>query len=571
MILSNPSITLVETWEEAEEFRRWLGERRPILAIDTETTGLEWWTPHFLRTTQFGDGERAFVLPQEWWGKLVKDTIEGYDREIVAHNAKFEYHAFESAGIKLPTRMLHDTQFLGWLSNPAERAALKSLAIRHVDSRAGFPEYAKNKYFKQNKVGWDNCPVDALPYWFYGGWDPIITARMWEYLQPWRGAAYDLEMELLPLVCRMESAGMAIDYDYVDTTRVAWREEMDDLLGRCREYGLGNPGSGPQLEAALRAEGWEPEDFTATGRAKLNKGILAGIPHELGDLVIQYKRLQKWDSAYLRNFQDWNDDGRVHANIKQCEARTGRMSVVNPALQTIPRGRTIRDCFIPGPGSQLITIDYAQIELRLLAHFSQDGRMIEQFRAGEDLHNNLALAIYGEGFSADQRSTAKNSWFSKAYGASVEKFAETAGILVEDAQSIYDGLDETYPGIKSFQDLCIQTGRARLKEEGRAYIRLDDGTELPADDDAIYALVDFALQGTAAKILKRAAVNLDNAGLGDALRMFVHDEVIAEVPSDEAEDWKREAEALMTDLDTYAVPILVEGVVCPTSWGSKYE
>ncbi len=567
----NPTVTLVETLEEANSFRSWLGQRRPILAIDTETTGLNWWEPHFLRTTQFGDGEQAWVLPQEWWGKLVKDSIEGYNGAIVGHNIKFEMHAFESAGIQMPRSRLEDTQFLGWLSNPAERAGLKPLSIRHVDPRAGFPEYLKNKYFRENKVSWHNVPVDALPYWFYGGWDPIITARMWEHLQPWRGRAYDLEMTLLPVVADMESAGMGVDHEYVSQTRAAWREEMDALLVQLQKYNLSNPNSGPQVEASLKGEGWEPEAFTKTGRAKLDKGILLGIPHEIGDLVIQYKRLSKWDSTYLRNLQTWDDNGRVHANIKQCEARTGRMSVVNPPLQTQPRGPIIRDCFVPGDGQSLLTIDYAQIELRLLAHYSADTRMLEQFRAGEDLHNQLAAAIYGTGFTKEQRTTAKNSWFSKAYGASVEKFAETAGIEVGQAQAIYDGLDTTYPGIREYQDRTIDIGKTRLALEGKGYVRLDDGTELPADDDAQYALVDFELQGTAAKILKRAAVSLDNAGYGKYLRMFVHDEVIAEVPTAEAEEILHGMVEVMNDPDTYSVPLLVEGEVCPASWGSKYR
>lgn len=566
----NPTVTLVETWEEASAFRRWLGERRPILAIDTETTGLEWWTPNFLRTTQFGDGEQAFVLPQEWWGKLVKDSIENYDGDIVAHNAKFEYHAFESAGIRMPTKRLQDTQFLGWLSNPAERAGLKPLSIKYIHPAAGFPEYLKDKYFRENKVSWHNCPIDALPYWFYGGFDPIITARMWDELQPYRGQAYDLEMELLPLVCRMESAGMAIDHDYVSTMRAEWREEMDVLLARCREYGLDNPGSGPQLEAVLRFNGWEPQDFTDTGRAKLDKGILAGIPHELGDLVIRYKRLQKWDSSYLRNFQDWDDDGRIHGNIKQCEARTGRMSVVNPALQTIPRGPVIRNAFIPGDGASLITVDYAQIELRLLAHFSQDPRMIEQFRAGYSLHKLLATQLWGESYDLEQYSITKNSWFSKAYGASVETFANTAGIPVEKAQGIYDGLDLEYPGISRLMNEVIDVGKTRAKLEGVGYVELFDGTRLPSDLGAEYALTDYLLQGTAAKILKRAAVHLDNAGLGDYMRMFVHDEVIFEVPTGEVEEFVPAAVELMSDPDTYLVPIEVEATVCPGSWGSKY-
>jgi DNA polymerase-1 len=540
------------------------------MGIDTETTGLKWWTPNFLRTTQFGDAEQAWVLPQQWWGRLVKDSIENYTGPIVAHNAKFEMHAFASAGIQMPSAKLEDTAFLAWLSDPSKRSGLKPISDRMLGHWAGFPEYLLKEYFRKNKVSWDTVPLEAEPYWFYGGWDPILTCQMWEKLQSYRGEAYDLEMALLPLVCKMETSGMGIDYEYVQGLRSEWAEEMASLRLACQSYGLNNPGSGPQIEAALRGEGWEPEAFTPTGRAMLNKGILSGIEHELGDIIIQYKRLQKWDSTYLKQFQEREDNGRVHGDIKQCEARTGRMSVVGPPLQTLPRGPIIRNCFVPGNGKTLVTVDYAQIELRLLAHYSRDPRMIEQFQAGLSLHKLLAKQLWGEEYDLEQYIITKNSWFSKAYGAGVEKFAETAHIPVGVAQGIYDGLDEEYPGIAGLQDEIIELGRRRLAEEGRAYVRLSDGTCLPADDDAVYALVDYQLQGEAAKILKRAAVSLDNAGLGDSLRMFVHDEVVAEVEAEDQEEWTKEAQSIMENLTDYRVPITVEATACPTSWGSKY-
>lgn len=197
--------------------------------------------------------------------------------------------------------------------------------------------------------------------------------------------------------------------------------------------------------------------------------------------------------------------------------------------------------------------------------------MIDQFLAGEDLHNKLATAIYGPDFTSAQRTTAKNSWFSKAYGASVQKFADTAGIELELAESVYAALDTEYPGIAAFQNYVIDTGKERLRSEGRGYIRLSDGTELPSDPGEEYALVDYVLQGEAAKIMKRAAVGLDNAGFGDWMRMFIHDEVVFEIPKDVVAEAQREIEVVMSDADTYAVPINVEGTLCPTSWGSKYS
>lgn len=569
----DPKITLVETLDEAMEFKRWLGERRPILGLDTETTGLHWWNPHFLRTTQFGDGEQAFVLPQEWWGKLVKDSIEQYEGEILGHNIKFEMHALASAGITLNPSKLHDSKVAAWLLDPADktRNSLKMLSVKHVAKWAAYPEYLKDKYFRQNKVSWDTVPVDALPYWFYGGLDPILTCRLWDTVGHYSTtSAYQSEMALLPVVYRAERAGMRIDHEYITGLRSEFGEEMVVLKAKAKAYGLENPASNQQIEAALKSalDGWEPEHFTPGGRAQLNKTILAGIPHELGDIVIQYKKLQKMDSSYLKNFQKMADGDLLHGSINQLEARTGRMSVTQPALQTIPRGPAIRDCFIAEENCSILSIDYAQIELRLLAHYSQDGRMIEQFLAGDDLHNMLATSIFGAGFTKPQRTVAKNSWFSKAYGAGVEKFAETAGVTVDFAQSIYDGLSTAYPGIQGLQDYVIDTGRARLAEEGRAYVRLADGTELPADDDSIYALVDYLLQGTAGKVLKRAIVDLDAAGLGEYIRMPIHDEVIFQLPLDIAEEVERTACEVMTNHD-YAVPLPVDATGGLTRWGDK--
>lgn len=567
----NPAITLVETLDEALAFKRWLGERRPIMGLDVETTGLNWWEPHFLRTTQFGDGDQAWVLPQEWWGKLVVDSLKEYTGPIVGHNIKFEMHALEGVGVRLNPAQLHDTKVAAWLLNPADkyRNGLKLLSTQHVAPWAAYPEYLKDKYFRQNKVSWATVPVDALPYWFYGGLDPILTCRLWEEVGHYATTSpYQQEMALLPIVQRAERAGMRVDLGLVGRMRSEYAEEMAELKLRCQQYGLENPGSGPQIEAALKGEGWEPEDWTPTGRAKLNKTILAGIPHELGDLVIQFKKLQKLDSSYLKNFETKADGDLLHGHINQLEARTGRMSVTQPALQTIPRGPVIRDCFIADEGCTIMSIDYAQIELRLLAHYSQDPRMIEQFLAGEDLHNMLATSIFGPDFTKPQRTVAKNSWFSKAYGAGVEKFAETAGCTVDFAQSIYDGLSEAYPGIQGLQDYVIETGRARLKEEGRGYVRLFDGTELPMDDDAIYAGVDYLLQGTAGKVLKRAMVDLDAAGLGSLIRMPIHDEVIFQVPKEDEEEAKALACQVMTNYD-YAVPLLVDAVSGLKRWGDK--
>lgn len=569
----DPKITLVETLDEALAFRRWLGERRPILGLDTETQGLHWWEPHFLRTTQFGDGEQAWVIPQEWYGKLVKDSIESYDGPIVGHNIKFEMHALAGAGIKLNPAQLHDSKIAAWMLNPADKTknALKSLATKHVATWAGYPEYLKDKYFRTNKVNWATCPVDAVPYWFYGGLDPIITCKLWEKVGHYSTTeAYQQEMALLPIIWRAERAGMRIDLDYISKMRTEWAVEMIELKARCQEYGLNNPASNVQIEASLKGEGWEPEDFTATGRAKLNKTILAGIPHELGDLVIQYKRLQKWDSSYLKNFQRMADGDLLHGSINQLEARTGRMSVTQPALQTIPRGPVIRDCFIAEEGSSLWAIDYAGVEARLFAHYSEDEDYRQVFRDGLDPHTYTAQQVFGvEKPTPQQRQIAKNVTFALLYGAGADKIAETAGIPVDEADTFMSFYHGKFPAAQRLMDRVIGVGEARLAQEGRAYIRLYNGIELPADDDGVYALTNYLIQGSSALVLKKAMLDLDTAGYGEFIRMPIHDELVLQIPNGNV-DFLPEICAIMEDSETYTVPLACEVSGPLKRWGDKY-
>ena len=277
-------------------FRSWLGERRPILGIDTETTGLQWWTPNFLRTVQFGDGATGWTLPYGWWGKLIKDSLADYDGAVVFHNAKFDLHAMASAGLSLrPGVRIHDTKMMSWLMEPPAKHGLKALATKYIDKDCGIFEAQMKAGFSANGWDWATVPVEWTPYWAYAATDPVFTARLAEKFWPEVNAAgyraaYDTEMQVQMIAYRMEERGMRIDVDYTARTLEKMLNRLSVIGNELHTAGVERPGSNLLIQAALQAEGWEPDDWTPTGNAKLTADILKGIDSDIAPLVLEIGR-----------------------------------------------------------------------------------------------------------------------------------------------------------------------------------------------------------------------------------------------------------------------------------------
>lgn len=559
----NADLRLVETLEDAMAFRTWLGQRRPVLGLDTETTGLHWWTPNFLRTVQFGDGETGWCLPYPWWGKLIADSLAAYDGPVAFHNAKFDLHALESAGLGLkPGVRIHDTKMMSWLLDPPARHGLKPLSVRHIDKNAAVLEAAMNSGFKKNGWDWASVPFEYTPYWAYAASDPVFTARLAEKFWPqvnnmgYRDA-YDTEMQVQMIAHGMESRGMRIDLAYTEETLADYLHRLEIIGNKLHDYGIEKPGSNDLITAALQAEGWEPEDWTDTGKAKLTKDILQGIDHAIAPFVLEYRKLKKLTGSYLSNFLEKRDGEYLHASINTLAARTGRMSVSEPALQTLPRGPEIRRCFLPSEGHKIISVDFDQIEARLFAAFAQEPAMLEAIAAGVDLHTLVAEAV------GIPRQAAKAVNFGKLYGAGAEKIADTAGTTVEAAEVFLQMYEERFPGTVTFME-----GVARSFINGRPGVRLGDGRVLPGDEGKEYALTNYTIQGTAALVLKQKLIDLDNSGLADYLVMPIHDEFVLDAPKAEAEDLCRAVEQVCFD-NSYGVDLTASGDVWD-NWGEKY-
>jgi DNA polymerase-1 len=298
--------------------------------------------------------------------------------------------------------------------------------------------------------------------------------------------------------------------------------------------------------------------------------------------VLEVRHKDKMSNSYFKNFLEMNNDGIVHPSVKTMGARTGRMSVTNPALQTIPKDDAmgVRKAFVPrNPGDVLISCDYSQVEMRLLAHFSGDPALQEAFkeadRTGGDFFVSIGRQVYNDpNFSKKdpRRGLMKGVMYGAAYGSGIQKMADTAGVSFEEMKKVADDIFEAYPGIKAFMTDTENLGTQREEAEGIGYIVTQTGRRIPADKGKLYTLTNYTLQGTAAELMKKAIVRLDAAGYGEFMQMAIHDEMIFSMPEHMVEAALPEIEALMSYCNgEFAVDLPAEPeVIGSSNWGQKY-
>lgn len=546
--------------------KRWLGERRPVLGFDTETEGLFWWREN-LRLVQFGDAKTGWSIPFDDWKGLVKECLRDYEGPIVGHNVRFDQrYLAQYTGITLGTDQVHDTMLLAHLLAPNERLGLKNLAARLIDPNAVAGEAMLQEAMNKNKWTWKTVPIELPAYWAYGALDAILSAQLWELMIPQvrelgMESMYDLERATSSVLFGMEMTGARIDVEYCETKYerlIAYHEQMQHWCQS--EYGV-HPGSNKDVTGRLTRDGVELTSRTPGGALRLDMEVLEALEHPLAAAVLNTRKAQKIANTYFKNFLELRDGDVLHMMIRQVGARTGRMSITEPALQTLPRGDVVRNAFIPRDDHKLLSIDFEQVEMRLFAHFANEEQMIERIRAGYSLHTIVAQEVYDLGDAEPSRAqyqVTKSANFCRVFGGGSRKFAQTAGISEAEGKAFYEKYEIMFPGATKFQHDLEEVMRGRLKEEGKAWVRTPFGRRLVVDNDRLYAGVNFLIQATAADVFKRALVNLDLVELGPTLRLPVHDEVIMEVPTDEAFEMRARAIPAMEDRTNFKVPLAVD-------------
>lgn len=603
--LGDVKLHLVDSVEKADAFIRWLGERRPhnAIAVDTETgelpggqrsDALSPWHGQ-LRLVQVGDGQQGWSIPWQEWSGVFYEAMDKFDGPLVCHNIAFEARWFAvQSRWDIPWHRSHDTMIMAHVIDPLGSGALKQLAALYVDGRAVALQETLDVKLIENGWTWGTVPVSFEPFWAYGALDTVLTMRLWEMFWEKCGPtgpynrAYELEMAARKIVTRMEINGARVDLEYS-------KKKFDELNAYSESvktwakqtYNGTSISSNVQLVRLFESLGAEITEFTPTGQKSATKDQLKLLAingndevKNLAEVVLKQRKADKLANTYFANFLSENVNGVVHPSVKTLGARTSRMSIQNPALQTLPKGDdTVRTAFIPKDEDHvIITSDLDQVEFRLFASLSQDENLIALFNradaTGSDPFTEIGREIYNDPSmqrSDKRRNLIKGTIYGRLYGAGVAKQALTAGVPEPQMRSVSDTLDLRFPGMSMFQKKIEDVGMRRLKAEGQGYVYTWTGRRLPCDEDRVYSLLNYLVQGSAAEVFKANLVKLDQADLTELLIVPVHDEIVLNAPRKDAEEIKKVVQECMTTREGWAVP-LTAGIDGPLeNWGVKYR
>ncbi len=603
--LQDVQLHLIDNVDKAREFLSWLGERRPhnAIAIDTETGelpggvrdhALSPWHGQ-LRLVQVGDGKQGWAIPWKEWSGVFYEAMSKFDGPIVCHNIAFEARWFDiRSDWKLPWHRAHDTMIMAHIIDPLGSGALKRLAALHVDGRAVALQESLDIELIKNGWTWGTVPTNFQPYWAYGALDTVLTMRIWEMFYEKCGPggpynkAYELEMATRRIVTRMEINGARIDLDYS-------RKKFDELTAYSESvktwakqtYNGASISSNMQLVRLFEGLGAEITEFTPTGNKAVTKDQLKLLTitgndeaRNLAEITLKQRKADKLANTYFLNFINDNVNGFVHPSVKTLGARTSRMSIQNPALQTLPKGDdTVRTAFIPKDEDHvIITSDLDQVEFRMFASLSNDPNLISLFNradaTGSDPFTEIGREVYNDPSmqrSDKRRNLIKGTVYGRLYGAGVAKQALTAGVAEGQMRTVSDSLDTRFPGMALFQKQIEDAGMRRLRAEGQGYVYTWTGRRLPCDEDRVYSLLNYLIQGGAAEVFKSNLVKLDQADLTEYLIVPVHDEIVLNAPRKDAQEIMKVVQECMTTREGWAVP-LTAGIDGPLeNWGVKYR
>ncbi|NVZ08478.1 DNA polymerase I [Allochromatium humboldtianum] len=592
---AEPQYELILTEAALED---WLSRLRTaeLFAFDTETTALDAMQAELVGVSfALEPGRAAYVplahvypgapeqLDRDRVLARLKPLLEDPDRAKVGQNLKYDMSVLARYDIQL-RGIAHDTLLESYVLDSTARHDLDSLAKRFLDHDTIRFEDVAGKGAKQ--IGFDQVPLEqAGPY---AAEDAEVTLRLHRVFQPRLAAVpalerlyREIEMPLVPVLSRLERAGVRIDSALLATQSAELARkilELEESAYRVagRRFNLGSPKQIGAIffdELGLPVVAKTPKGAPSTSEDVLER--LAAEGHELPRIILDHRGLSKLRSTYtdkLPRMVD-PDTGRVHTSYHQAVTATGRLSSSDPNLQNIPirteEGRRIRRAFVAAPGHRLLAADYSQIELRIMAHLSGDERLLAAFAGGQDIHRATAAEILGlapEDVTSEQRRSAKAINFGLIYGMSAFGLARQLGIERSAAQEYVDRYFERYPGVRDFMDRT----RRQAREDGYVETLFGRRLHLPEIGHgnqtrraaAERTAINAPMQGTAADIIKRAMIAVDAwiEAERPAVRLImqVHDELVLEVAESAVEQTRARVREAMETAAELAVPLVVD-------------
>jgi DNA polymerase-1 len=569
-------------------------ESAPLVGFDAECVGVEPMSARLVGLSFAFGGEAVYLpLAHEYPGapqqvdlqtalQLLKPWLERVGRVKVSEDAKFLSHVLANQGVRL-AGCAHDTLLESYVLEVHERHDLPTLALRHCGwTLLGYDEVTGKG---AGRIPFSSVDIARATDYVAGKTDAVLALHELLFGKIRKDEKLNfvyatIEMPALPVLFRMERNGVLLDRSKLDAQSHELGKEILSLEQRAYEaagqpFNLGSP---KQIQEILFERQKLPvKKKTPSGQPSTDEDSLAelALDHPLPRLILEHRTLSKLKSTYTDKLPRSINPatGRVHTTYSQTTAVTGRLSSNEPNLQNIPirtaAGRRIRECFIASPGSKIVSADYSQIELRIMAHLSGDENLRRAFREGEDVHRATAAEVFGvsiQKVDPDQRRVAKVINFGLIYGMSSFGVAQNLGIDRGTAQTYVDRYFARFPGAKRYMDET----RQRARELG--YVETVYGRRLwlpelksgaPVRRQAAErAAINAPMQGTAADLIKLAMISvqkwLDESRLKTLLIMQVHDELVLEVPSPELDTVKATLPDLMQSVATLDVPLIVE-------------
>lgn len=592
------AIYFPERRDDLVGFETFLQRGDRVLGLDTETTGLDVYTPgHRLRLVQFGNRREAWVLRADLFADEIRRALR-QPRAFTVHNASYDLQVLDRhLGVKIEelADRTFDTRILAHLLDPRARSeggaglGLKDLASIYVDSTAPDTTGDLTAVFRslglKKADGWAAIPIDHETFVRYAGLDPILARRLFDELSTMvrevgLGHLSKFEHLLQSVLALLQRRGVLVDVPYTEHLVEDLSREAEEYRAVAARYGVANVNSTAQVSAALVGMGERLTETTPSDALKVDKAVLLPLadldgqwqriearePNPLADAVLRSRRAEKWRESYAQAFLDLRDENdRLHATIGGLQARTARMSISRPPLQQLPSGDwKIRRALIADPGNLIVAADYSQVEMRVLAALCQDETLLAAIASGSDLHDFTAEKVFGPGFTKAQRKVAKAIGFGKVYGGGLTTIVRQTGAPADTVKEALAAYDSTFPGIRRYGQRLM-----RRAEYGKKEVITPSGRHLPLDRDRLYAATNYVVQSTARDLLAQAIVDLFDAGLGDHILLPVHDEIVAQAPADEAEDVVQEIGRIMGS--TFGgVEIVSDPEVYGRSWGHGY-
>ena len=582
-------------------FDLWLQkiETATLTAVDTETTSLDPFAARIVGISfAVAVGEAAYLpLAHDYAGApaqldcaqalaRLKPWLEAPEHAKIGQNLKYDEHVFANHGIQL-AGVVHDTLLQSYVLEAGKEGVrghdLGQLALRHLGlSTIPFEDLCGKG---ASQIGFNQVVIEQAAE--YGAEDSDLCLRLHQQMGPQINADpgltriyEEIEIPVREILYRMERTGVLIDSDLLAQQSKELGQRLLELEGLAHEA-AGQPfnvNSPKQLAEILFTKlGLPVKKKTPSGTPSTDEEVLSelALDYPLPKLLLESRQLAKLKGTYTDKLPKMINPqtGRVHTSYAQAVAVTGRLSSSDPNLQNIPvrsaEGRRIRAAFIAPPGAHVVSADYSQIELRIMAHLSEDTRLLQAFAQGEDVHRATAAEIFGVTpieVGADQRRVAKVINFGLIYGMSAFGLARQLDLERGAAQAYIERYFTRYPGVARYMESTRNTAKMNGYVETvfgrRLWLPEIHAAQVGRRQGAERAAINAPMQGTAADLIKLAMIAvqgwIDREKLKTRLVMQVHDELILEVPDDELAKVRAELPPHMTQVARLRVPLAVE-------------